>query len=100
LRLSNKSWSRRSLFLLGLLEVTEMLLLLVLHGCEGGGWDKDLIKWRARAGHARCVRGRDRVVYHDDSRIHVRAFHVNLRLLQKVDGRLYLSGRGRSLRNK
>jgi len=53
-----------------------MLLLLLLQGCEGGGWDKDLIERGAL-----CSWGRDRVMNHDNSRIHVWAFHVNLRLL-------------------
>ena len=68
--------TRSSLFLLLLEMSSEMLLLLLLQGCEGGGWDKDLIERGAL-----CSWGWDRVMNHDNSRIHVWAFHVNLRFL-------------------
>ena len=83
-----------SFLLLWLLKMTPkmLLLMLMLQGRQSGWGYKNLVKRPIDTPNGSCG-GRGRMVNHNNSRIHMRALHVDLRLLQEVNGRLLGGGR-------
>lgn len=94
LRLSGETRSWGSFLLLWLLKMTPkmLLLMLMLQGRQSGWGYKNLVKRPIDTPNGSCG-GRGRMVNHNNSRIHMRALHVDLRLLQEVNGRLLGGGR-------